>query len=64
MLNIKKWLETKSNIARKTAGLEEKNEATALKIKVARSILDRRIEPFPVEEERRHELYDYHHKLA
>lgn len=64
MLNIKQWFENKKNIVRKTAGLEEKQEATQRKMQVAMRILDRRVVEIPVQEERRRELYEYHRKLA
>jgi len=66
MLNLKKWINKKSNIARKTAGLEELKAATRMKMDVAQSILDRRekdrreedrrIEDLPVPFERRNGL--------
>jgi len=64
MFNVKEWFERKQNIVRKTAGLEEKNEATQRKMQVAMRILDRREVEIPVEVERRREIYDYHQKLA
>jgi len=64
MFNVKEWFERKQNIVRKTAGLEEKSEATQRKMQVAMRILDRREVEVPVQVERRRELYDYHQKLA
>jgi len=68
---FRKWLKDQNNIARKTAGMEEKLAATKRKMEVALSILDRRemerrVEErrqvdIPVEFERRH---GYHQKLA
>lgn len=63
-------MQTKANIAKRTAGLEEKKAAVKRKMEVAMSILDRRQEErrseerrhdnLPVDFERRH----YHEKLA
>lgn len=69
MFNFKDWVEQRKSIVKKTGGLEEKNEATERKMQVAMKILampdqDRRKAPFPVEVERRVELYDYHQKLV
>lgn len=50
-----KWLQTKKNIAQKTAGLQEKAEATRRKVEVAMSILnERRKRSIDVEVDRRH----------
>lgn len=70
MLNLKQWITKKANIAKRTAGLEEKKTAVKRKMEVAMSILDRRQEDRR-EEERRHEdlpveleRREYHEKLA
>lgn len=71
MNTIKKWLQEKKDLVQKTGGIKEKKESVALKMDVAMTILrsldpkyDRRIAPIPCQEERRHDLYDYHRKLA
>lgn len=64
MFSLKKWFQKQNNTMRKTAGLEEKRQATSRKMQVAMTILDRRKEQAPIRQERRQELYDYHGKLA
>lgn len=69
MFNIQKWVDKKKSIAMRTAGLEEKHQASERLRTVAMKILaspevERRIKEVPVEVDRRIEAYDYHQKLA